>query len=70
MVMNTHIHSGGMSPYDSLDLPKSLTMLTSGGGSTNRSTHLLKIDGRYRLLTRQVKLNAYKISQMTGLNIN
>lgn len=40
---------GGMSPYDSLDLP-SRTMLTSEG-STNRSTHLLKIDGRYRLLT-------------------
>ncbi len=38
-----------MSPYDSLDLP-SRTMLTSEG-STNRSTHLLKIDGRYRLLT-------------------
>lgn len=40
---------GGMSPYDSLDLP-SRTMLTSEG-SINRSTHLLKINGRYRLLT-------------------
>lgn len=40
---------GGMQPYDSLDLP-SRTMLTSEG-SVNRSTHLLKINGRYRLLT-------------------
>lgn len=40
---------GGMSPYDSLDLP-SRTMLTSEG-TTNRSTHLLKINNRYRLLT-------------------
>ncbi|MFL2098306.1 DNA (cytosine-5-)-methyltransferase [Marinilactibacillus psychrotolerans] len=40
---------GGMSPYDNLELP-GRTMLTSEG-SVNRSTHLLKIDGRYRLLT-------------------
>lgn len=40
---------GGMSPYDNLELP-GRTMLTSEG-SINRSTHLLKIDGRYRLLT-------------------
>lgn len=40
---------GGMSPYDSLDLP-ARTMLTSEG-SLNRSTHLLKINERYRLLT-------------------
>ncbi|MHC3378032.1 DNA (cytosine-5-)-methyltransferase [Ligilactobacillus equi] len=40
---------GGMSPYDSLDLP-GRTMLTSEG-SVNRSTHFLHIDGRYRLLT-------------------
>lgn len=40
---------GGMSEYDSLDLP-GRTMLTSEG-SVNRSTHLLKIDGRYRLIT-------------------
>lgn len=40
---------GGMSPYDDLDLP-GRTMLTSEG-SVNRSTHLLYIDGRYRLLT-------------------
>lgn len=40
---------GGMSPYDDLDLP-GRTMLTSEG-SVNRSTHLLKINGRYRLLT-------------------
>lgn len=38
-----------MSPFDSLDLP-ARTMLTSEG-SVNRSTHLLKINGRYRLLT-------------------
>ena len=38
-----------MSPYDDLDMP-GRTMLTSEG-SVNRSTHLLKIDGRYRLLT-------------------
>lgn len=40
---------GGMSPYDSLELP-ARTMLTSEG-SVNRSTHLLCIDGKYRLLT-------------------
>lgn len=40
---------GGMSEYDSLDLP-GRTMLTSEG-SVNRSTHLLKIDGKYRLIT-------------------
>lgn len=40
---------GGMSEYDSLDLP-GRTMLTSEG-SVNRSTHLLKIDNRYRLIT-------------------
>ncbi|NKX13825.1 DNA (cytosine-5-)-methyltransferase [Bacillus cereus] len=40
---------GGMSPYDSLDMP-GRTMLTSEG-SVNRSTHLLKIGGKYRLLT-------------------
>lgn len=38
-----------MSPYDSLDLP-GRTMLTSEG-SVNRSTHLLKVDEKYRLLT-------------------
>lgn len=38
-----------MSPYDSLDLPER-TMLTSEG-SVNRSTHLLKIDGKFRLIT-------------------
>lgn len=40
---------GGMSPFDSLNLP-GRTMLTSEG-SVNRSTHLLNIDGRYRLIT-------------------
>ncbi|WP_035520119.1 DNA (cytosine-5-)-methyltransferase [Ligilactobacillus hayakitensis] len=40
---------GGMSAYDSLDLP-SRTMLTSEG-TTNRSTHFLKVGERYRLLT-------------------
>ncbi|API90364.1 DNA (cytosine-5-)-methyltransferase [Marinilactibacillus sp. 15R] len=40
---------GGMSPYDNLELP-GRTMLTSEG-SVNRSTHLLNINGRYRLLT-------------------
>lgn len=40
---------GGMSPYDDLSLP-GRTMLTSEG-SVNRSTHLLKINGKYRLLT-------------------
>lgn len=40
---------GGMAPYDSLDLP-ARTMLTSEG-SMNRSTHLLKINNKYRLLT-------------------
>lgn len=40
---------GGMSPYEDLNLP-SRTMLTSEG-SVNRSTHWLKINNRYRLLT-------------------
>lgn len=40
---------GSMSPYDSFDLP-ARTMLTSEG-TTNRSTHLLKEDGRFRFLT-------------------
>lgn len=40
---------GGMSPFDDLSKP-GRTMLTSEG-SVNRSTHLLKIDDRYRLLT-------------------
>jgi DNA (cytosine-5)-methyltransferase 1 len=46
---HTWIYSeGGMSPYDSLDLP-ARTMLTSES-SVNRSTHLLKINNKYRLL--------------------
>lgn len=40
---------GGMSPFDDLNLP-GRTMLTSEG-SVNRSTHLLNINNRYRLLT-------------------
>lgn len=40
---------GGMSPYDSIDLP-GRTMLTSEG-SVNRSTHLLYINNKYRLIT-------------------
>ena len=47
---HTYIYSeGGMSPFDDLDLP-SRTMLTSEG-TTNRSTHFLNVNGRYRLLT-------------------
>lgn len=40
---------GGMSPYDSMDLP-ARTMLTSEG-SVNRSTHFLKDEKGYRILT-------------------
>ncbi|WP_419775354.1 DNA (cytosine-5-)-methyltransferase [Ignavigranum ruoffiae] len=40
---------GSMSQFDDLSLP-GRTMLTSEG-TVNRSTHLLMIDGRYRLLT-------------------
>lgn len=40
---------GGMSESDSLELP-GRTMLTSEG-SVNRSTHLIKMDGKYRTLT-------------------
>lgn len=40
---------GGMSPFDNVDLP-GRTMLTSEG-TVNRSTHLLNIDSRVRLLT-------------------
>ncbi|MRI82606.1 DNA (cytosine-5-)-methyltransferase [Aerococcaceae bacterium DSM 109653] len=47
---HSYIYSeGGMSPNDDLDLP-GRTMLTSEG-TVNRSTHLLKINGRYRLIT-------------------
>lgn len=47
---HSYIYSeGGMSETDDLDLP-ARTMLTSEG-SVNRSTHLLKIKGRYRLIT-------------------
>ena len=47
---HTYVYSeGGMSPFDELDKP-GRTMLTSEG-SVNRSTHLLNIDGKYRLLT-------------------
>lgn len=38
-----------MPPYDDLNLP-GRTMLTSEG-TVNRSTHLLKINGKHRLLT-------------------
>ncbi len=40
---------GGMSPHDDLNMP-GRTMLTSEG-SVNRSTHLLNVDDRYRLIT-------------------
>ena len=40
---------GGMSPFDDLKLP-ARTMLTSEG-SINRSTHLLKIKNKFRILT-------------------
>lgn len=40
---------GGMSPTDDLNLP-GRTMLTSEG-TVNRSTHFLKVNGRYRLIT-------------------
>ena len=40
---------GGMSPYDDLNLP-GLTMLTSEG-TVNRSTHLLFVNNKYRLIT-------------------
>lgn len=47
---HTYIYSeGGMSPYDDLNLP-GRTMLTSEG-TVNRSTHLLYVNGKYRLLT-------------------
>ncbi|WP_086444791.1 DNA (cytosine-5-)-methyltransferase [Candidatus Enterococcus lemimoniae] len=47
---HTYIYSeGGMSPYDDLSLP-GRTMLTSEG-SLNRSTHLIKRNGKYRLIT-------------------
>lgn len=46
----TYIYSeGGMTPYDDLNLP-GRTMLTSEG-TINRSTHLLKVNNKYRLLT-------------------
>ncbi|MEB6061299.1 DNA (cytosine-5-)-methyltransferase [Staphylococcus pseudoxylosus] len=44
-----YFSEGGMSPFDDLKLP-GRTMLTSEG-SVNRSTHLLNINDRYRLLT-------------------
>lgn len=44
-----YFSEGGMSETDSIDLP-ARTMLTSEG-SVNRSTHLIKDNERYRLLT-------------------
>ncbi|MDV5973935.1 Modification methylase HhaI [Streptococcus canis] len=47
---HTYIYSeGGMSPYDNLNLP-GRTMLTSEG-TVNRSTHFLKVNKKYRLIT-------------------
>lgn len=47
---HSYIYSeGGMSETDDLDLP-GRTMLTSEG-SVNRSTHLLEVNGKYRLIT-------------------
>lgn len=47
---HTYTYSeGGMSETDDLNLP-ARTMLTSEG-TTNRSTHFIKVNGRYRLLT-------------------
>lgn len=47
---HSYIYSeGGMSPTDDLTLP-GRTMLTSEG-TVNRSTHFLKVNGNYRLLT-------------------
>lgn len=47
---HTYLYTeGGMSPYDDLNLP-GRTILTSEG-TVNRSTHLLKVNNRYRLLT-------------------
>lgn len=47
---HTYIYSeGGMAPYDDLNLP-GRTMLTSEG-TVNRSTHFLKVNGKYRLIT-------------------
>ena len=47
---HTYIYSEGkMPPYDDLNHP-SRTMLTSEG-AVNRTTHLLKINGKFRLLT-------------------
>lgn len=47
---HTYMYSeGGMSPYEDLSLP-SRTMLTSEG-SVNRSTHFLKVNDKYRLIT-------------------
>ena len=58
---------GGMSEYDSLELP-GRTMLTSEG-SVNRSTHLLKINGKYRLIT-PIEAERLQDFLMTGLVIN
>lgn len=46
---DTNYSEGGMSPYDSLDLP-ARTMLTSEG-TVNRSSHVIKVGDRYRFLT-------------------
>lgn len=47
---HTYTYSeGGMSPTDDLNLP-GRTMLTSEG-TVNRSTHFLKVNNRYRLIT-------------------
>lgn len=58
---------GGMSPTDSLDKP-GRTMLTSEG-TTNRSTHIIELDGRKRFLTpiECERLNGFPDDWTTGM---
>ena len=59
---------GGMSPVDDLDKP-GRTMLTSEG-STNRSTHIIEVNGRRRFLTpiECERLNGFPDNWTAGMS--
>lgn len=63
-----HFSEGGMSPTDELDKP-GRTMLTSEG-STNRSTHIVEVNGRKRFLTplECERLNGFPDNWTAGMS--
>ncbi|EGA91390.1 type II modification methyltransferase [Planococcus donghaensis MPA1U2] len=63
-----HFSEGAMSPVDELDKP-GRTMLTSEG-STNRSTHIVEVEGKKRLLTpvECERLNGFPDNWTAGMS--